>query len=42
MSDPRQSKPDTRPKGRTRMNRIIYIIGLIVVIIFVLGFFGLR
>jgi hypothetical protein len=25
-----------------QMNRIIYVIGLIVVIVFVLGFFGLR
>ncbi len=30
------------PEVRTRMNKIIYIVGLIVVVIFILGFLGLR
>lgn len=30
-----------RARG-TNMNNIIYIIGLVVVVLFILGFFGLR
>jgi hypothetical protein len=25
-----------------RMNRIIYIVGLVVIVVFILGYFGLR
>lgn len=33
----------THPKTeRNGMNRIIYIVGLVVIILFVLGFLGLR
>ena len=32
----------TRKKGGTDMNSIIYVVGLVVVVIFVAGFFGLR
>jgi len=31
-----------RKKGETDMNNIFYIIGVIVVVLFVLGYFGLR
>lgn len=34
-------KHQTRPKGQS-MNMIIYIVGLVVVIGFLLSFFGLR
>jgi hypothetical protein len=27
---------------RNTMNRIIYIVGLVVIVLFILGFFGLR
>jgi len=30
------------PFGATHMNNIIYIVGLVVVVLFVLSFFGLR
>ena len=30
------------PNESERMNGIIYIVGLIVIVLFVLGFFGLR
>lgn len=32
----------TREKGEEDMNNIIYIIGLVVVVLFILSFFGLR
>ena len=32
----------TREKGETAMNNIFYIIGVIVVVVFVAGYFGLR
>ncbi len=35
-------KPIMRKKGVNDMNSIIYIVGLVVVVIFVAGFFGLR
>jgi hypothetical protein len=28
--------------GRKRMNQIIYIVGLVVIVLVILGFFGLR
>jgi hypothetical protein len=28
--------------GRNTMNRIVYIVGLVVIVLFILGFFGLR
>ena len=31
-----------RKRGETDMNNIFYIIGVIVVVIFIAGFFGLR
>jgi len=34
--------PLTRKKGETAMINIFYIIGVIVVVVFVAGFFGLR
>lgn len=37
-----RSKSGPLPKGGKRMNKIIYIVGLIVIILFVLGFLGLR
>jgi len=40
--NPKQSSRETALNGRTHMNRIIYIVGLIVVVLFVLGFLGLR
>jgi hypothetical protein len=30
------------PRGRNVMNNIIYIVGLVVIVLFVLGFLGLR
>lgn len=27
---------------RNTMNRIVYIVGLVVIVLFILGFFGLR
>jgi len=35
-------EPITRKKGASDMNNIIYVIGLGVVVLFVLGYFGLR
>jgi hypothetical protein len=35
-------EPITRKKGENDMNNIIYVIGLGVVVLFVLGYFGLR
>jgi len=40
--DARRSSRETALNDRTNMNRIIYIVGLIVVVLFVLGFLGLR
>jgi hypothetical protein len=34
--------PNARKKGNTDMNNIFYIIGVVVVVIFVAGYFGLR
>jgi hypothetical protein len=34
--------PPTLKKGETDMNSIFYIVGVVVVVIFVAGFFGLR
>ena len=34
--------PLTRKKGETDVNNIFYIVGVVVVVIFVAGFFGLR
>ena len=34
--------PITRKKGGTDMNNIFYIVGVIVVVLFVAGYFGLR
>jgi len=34
--------PITRKKGGTDMNSIIYVVGLVVVVLFVAGFLGLR
>lgn len=28
--------------GRAAMNRIIYIVGVVVIVLFILGYFGLR
>jgi LPXTG-motif cell wall-anchored protein len=28
--------------GQERMNQIIYIVGLVVIVLFILGYFGLR
>ena len=36
------SDPITRKKGENDMNNIIYLIGLVVVVLFVLSYFGLR
>jgi hypothetical protein len=36
------SRPKVRPRGATPMNGIIYLVGLIVVIMFILSFLGLR
>jgi hypothetical protein len=35
-------KSDHAKKGETDMNSIFYIVGVIVVVVFVAGFFGLR
>jgi len=32
----------TRKKGETDMNNIFYIVGVVVVVLFVAGYFGLR
>lgn len=34
--------PTTLMKGEIDMNNIFYIIGVIVVVLFILGYFGLR
>jgi hypothetical protein len=34
--------PITRKKGEIAMNSIFYIVGVIVVVLFVAGYFGLR
>jgi hypothetical protein len=34
--------PITRKKGGTDMNNIFYIVRLVVVVLFVAGYFGLR
>jgi hypothetical protein len=34
--------PITQKKGEPAMNNIFYIIGVIVVVVFLAGFFGLR
>jgi hypothetical protein len=34
--------PLRREKGGTDMNSIIYVVGLVVVVLFVAGFLGLR
>jgi hypothetical protein len=34
--------PITRKKGGTDMNNIFYIVGVIVVVLFIAGYFGLR
>jgi hypothetical protein len=34
--------PITRKKGETDMNNIFYIVGVVVVVLFVAGYFGLR
>jgi hypothetical protein len=36
-----QRGPD-RASGEELMNQIIYIVGLIVIVVFILGYFGLR
>lgn len=33
---------NVNPHERQRMNQIIYIVGLIVIVLFILGYFGLR
>lgn len=38
----RQSSSETPPGGMSSMNLVIYLVGLIVIAIFILGFFGLR
>jgi len=38
----RQSSSETPPGRTSSMKQIIYIVGLIVIVIFILGFFGLR
>ena len=35
-------KSDHAKKGGTDMNSIIYVVGLVVVVLFVAGFLGLR
>jgi len=30
------------PNGETTMNRIIWIVGAVVIVLFILGFFGMR
>lgn len=37
-----RSISDLLPNGRTHVNQIIYIVGLVVVVLFVLGMLGLR
>jgi hypothetical protein len=34
--------PIARKKGETDMNSIFYIVGVIVVVLFIAGYFGLR
>ena len=34
--------PIARQKGETDMNNIFYIIGVVVVVLFIAGYFGLR
>jgi hypothetical protein len=34
--------PITRKEGKTDMNNIFYIVGVVVVVLFVAGYFGLR
>jgi len=34
--------PIARKKGETDMNNIFYIVGVVVVVLFVAGYFGLR
>ncbi len=37
-----ESQSKTRPRRETPMNGIIYLVGLVVVILAILSFFGLR
>jgi hypothetical protein len=32
----------SRPRNAEPMNQIIYIVGLVVIVLFILGYFGLR
>ncbi|MDQ7263709.1 hypothetical protein NM680_18075 [Paracoccus sp. PS-1] len=38
----RTDRPPGRPKGGIAMNSIIYLVGLVVVVLFILGLLGLR
>lgn len=31
----------SRPTERPAMNRLVYLVGLVVIVVFILGFFGL-
>jgi hypothetical protein len=37
-----EDDPIARKRGETDMNNIFYIIGVIVVVLFIAGYFGLR
>jgi len=37
-----EDDPIKRKRGETNMNNIFYIIGVIVVVLFIAGYFGLR
>lgn len=38
----RPSPPGAKTEWETRMNSIIYLVGLVVVVLFILGLLGLR
>jgi hypothetical protein len=38
----RRGRPSFDPGGRTTMNSIIYLVGLVVIVLAILSFLGLR
>jgi hypothetical protein len=38
----RSSKRGSKPRGGDDMNSIFYVIGVVVVVLFILGYFGFR
>lgn len=40
--DPRCQEDPSPPKKENAMNRLIWIVGLVVIVLFILGYLGLR